>query len=531
MLTFVCLRVLCGSKKLNHKGHEGAQGFFPIAKGSPMTVATSSATRLANYINGAWRASNATEWLDVVNPATGETLARTPLCNAAEVGGAIEAAASAYPEWRRTPPEDRIQPLFKLKALLEGHIDDFGRTIAQENGKTFAEAKAEMRRAIENVEVACGIPTMMQGYNLEDVARGIDEIMVRQPLGVVAAITPFNFPGMIPFWFLPYAIACGNTFILKPSERVPLTMKLAFELLEQTGLPRGVVNLVNGGKAAVDALLDHPKVRAISFVGSTPVARYVYARAGANGKRAQCQGGAKNHVIVLPDADMQMATQIISDSAFGCAGQRCLAVSVAVTIGEAQAAFRDSIADAASKLCVGNGLDDGVQMGPVITPQSKARIESLIGVGEKQGAKVLLDGRNARIPKYEAGNFVKPTILDDVPATSELADTEIFGPVLSLIHAGDLDQALAFLEHSRYGNQASLFTSSGSAARRFRYDAPAGNIGINIGVAAPMAYFPFSGWKDSFFGIMHGQGRDAIEFYTEKKVVIERWAREHSRKF
>jgi malonate-semialdehyde dehydrogenase (acetylating)/methylmalonate-semialdehyde dehydrogenase len=292
-----------------------------------------------------------------------------------------------------------------------------------------------------------------------------------------------------------------------------------------------VVNLVNGGKAAVDTLLDHPKVRAISFVGSTPIAKYVYARAGKNGKRAQCQGGAKNHVIVLPDADMQMATQIISDSAFGCAGQRCLAVSVAVTIGEAQKTFRDAIADSAAKLRVGNGLDEGVQMGPVITSQSKARIESLIGVGEKEGAKVLLDGRGPKIPQYESGNFVKPTILDGVPATSDLAHTEIFGPVLSLVHADDMDEALAFLENSPYGNQASLFTSSGSAARRFRYEAPAGNIGINIGVAAPMAYFPFSGWKDSFFGIMHGQGRDAIEFYTEKKVVVERWAKEHSRKF
>jgi malonate-semialdehyde dehydrogenase (acetylating)/methylmalonate-semialdehyde dehydrogenase len=496
-----------------------------------LTVAVPPLIKLANYIDGRWTESNAADWLDVTNPATGEPIAKVPLSDTSEVTVAVEAAAAAYPEWRRTPPEDRIQALFKLKQLLEDHIDEAGRIITQENGKTFAEAKAELRRTIENVEVACGIPMMMQGYNLEDVARGIDEIMIRQPLGVVAAITPFNFPGMVPFWFLPYAIGCGNTFILKPSERVPLTMRFIFRLLEQTGLPKGVVNLVNGGKAVVDALLDHPKVRAISFVGSTPVARYVYARAGANGKRAQCQGGAKNHVIVLPDADMKMATQIIGDSAFGCAGQRCLAVSVAVTVGEAQKTFRDSIADAASQLRVGNGLDEGVQMGPVITPQSKARIESLIAVGEKQGAKVVLDGRNAKIPQHESGNFVKPTILDDVSATSDLADTEIFGPVLSLIHANDMDEALAFLERSPYGNQASLFTSSGSAARRFRYEAPAGNVGINIGVAAPMAYFPFSGWKDSFFGVLHGQGRDAIEFYTEKKVVIERWAKEHSRKF
>jgi malonate-semialdehyde dehydrogenase (acetylating)/methylmalonate-semialdehyde dehydrogenase len=496
-----------------------------------MSTAVLTETKIPNFINGEWVESNAPEWADVVNPATGESLGKVPISDAAEVTKAIEAAAAAYPAWRRTPPEDRIQPLFKLKMLLEEHIDDISRIITQENGKTLTEAKAEMRRAIENVEVACGIPMMMQGYNLEDVARGIDEMMIRQPLGVVAAIVPFNFPGMIAFWFLPYAIATGNTFIIKPSERVPLTLRYIFELLEKAGLPKGVVNLVNGGKVAVDTLLDDPRVRALSFVGSTPVARYIYARAGANGKRAQCQGGAKNHVIVLPDADMQMATQIISDSAFGCAGQRCLAVSVAVTIGEAQKTFRDAIADSASKLKVGNGLEEGVQMGPVITRQSKERIESLIGVGEKQGAKVLVDGRNSKVAKYETGSFVKPTVLDGLPATSELAHIEIFGPVLSLIHANDMDEAIAFLERNPYGNQASLFTSSGAAARRFRYEAPAGNIGINIGVAAPMAYFPFSGWKDSFFGILHGQGRDSVEFYTEQKVVVERWAKEHSRKF
>jgi malonate-semialdehyde dehydrogenase (acetylating)/methylmalonate-semialdehyde dehydrogenase len=495
------------------------------------TVVAPSLTRVPNYINGEWQNSSSPEWQDVVNPATAEVLASVPLSSNDDVTSAIEAAAAAFPAWRRTPPEDRIQPLFKLKQLLEGHIDELSRIITLENGKTFAESKAELRRAIENVEVACGIPMMMQGYNLEDVARGIDETMIRQPLGVVAAITPFNFPGMIPFWFLPYAIACGNTLVMKPSERVPLTMRRAFELLEQTGLPKGVVNLVNGGKSAVDTLLDHPKVRAISFVGSTPVAKYIYARAGANGKRAQCQGGAKNHVIVLPDADMKMATQIISDSAFGCAGQRCLAVSVAVTVGEAQKVFRDSITEAAASLRVGNGLNEGVQMGPVITPQSRSRVESLIEAGTREGAKLLLDGRQAKGVGGDNGNFVKPTVLDALPARSELADTEIFGPVLSLVHADSLGDALAFLERSTYGNQASLFTSSGAAARRFRYEAPAGNIGINIGVAAPMAYFPFSGWKDSFFGVQHGQGRDAVEFYTEKKVVVERWAAEHSRKF
>ncbi|HWY77575.1 MAG TPA: aldehyde dehydrogenase family protein, partial [Verrucomicrobiae bacterium] len=369
-----------------------------------MTGTTATRTKILNYVAGSWMESKSADWKEVINPATGEIIALTPLSTAAEVDAAVDAAAAAYRDWRRTPAEDRIQPLFKLKMLLEDHLDELGRIISQENGKTFAEGKAELRRAIENVEVACGIPTMMQGYNLEDVARGVDEMMIRQPLGLVAAITPFNFPGMIPFWFLPYAIATGNTFLLKPSERVPLTMMRVFELLEQIGLPKGVVSLVNGGKTVVDAILDHPKIRAISFVGSTPIAKYVYARAAASGKRAQCQGVAKNHVIVLPDADMKMATQIISDSAFGCAGQRCLAVSVAVTIGEAQNTFRDSITEAAASLRVGDGLEEGIQMGPVITAQSKSRIESLIGVGEKEGAKVLLDGRNAKIPKHESGN-------------------------------------------------------------------------------------------------------------------------------
>ena len=493
--------------------------------------ATTQILELENYVNGGWRRATASEYVDVTNPATAELLARTPLSTANDVDVAVQAAAAAFPAWRRTPPGERVQYLFKLKTLLEENIDELARLITIENGKTFAESKAEIRRAIENVEVACGIPMLMQGYVLEDVTPGVDEMQIRQPLGVVAAIVPFNFPAMVAYWFLPYAIACGNTFILKPSERVPLSMRRAFELIERTGLPKGVVNLVNGGRDAVNALCDHPQIRAISFVGSTPVALHVYTRSAAAGKRMQCQGGAKNHVIVLPDADMELATQIISDSAFGCAGQRCLAVSVAVTIGEAQKTFRDSIAHAASKIRVGNGLDPGVQMGPVITKDSKSRIESLITAGVGEGAKPLLDGRNTRIPNYESGNFLTPTILDGLPASSQLANTEIFGPVLSMIHANSIDDAMEFIRRSPYGNQASLFTTSGSAARKFRYEAPAGNIGINIGVAAPMAYFPFSGWKESFFGILHGQGRDAVEFFTESKIVVERWSRQETRKF
>jgi len=484
---------------------------------------------LLNYVNGQWCRATTGEYLDVVNPATAEVLARVPLSGESDVKAAAEAAEAAFPEWRRTPAEERIQYLFKLKHLFEEHFEELSRLITMENGKTLRESRGELHRAIENIEVACGIPMLLQGYNLEDVARGIDEIMIRQPVGVVAAITPFNFPVMVAFWFMPYAIACGNTFILKPSEKVPVAMHRVFELIEQTGLLPGVVNLVNGSKAAVDALLDHPLVRAISFVGSTPVAKYVYARAARNGKRVQCQGGAKNHVVVLPDADIEMATQIISDSAFGCAGQRCLAVSVAVTVGQAQQRFREAIAEAARSITVGYGLEEGVSMGPVITPESKARIERLIAKGAREGATVLLDGRGAKIPNYERGNFIKPTLLDNVPPGSELSTTEIFGPLLSLIHADTVDEAIGILSRSPYGNMASIFTRSGAAARKFRYEVAAGNVGINIGVAAPMASFPFSGWKESFFGVLHGQGRDAVEFYTEKKVVIERWLNDGSR--
>jgi malonate-semialdehyde dehydrogenase (acetylating)/methylmalonate-semialdehyde dehydrogenase len=484
-----------------------------------------------NCVGGEWRRSDSTDFVDVFNPATGDVLATVPLAGSDDVAAAVAAAQRAFPEWRRTPPQSRIQYLFKFKQLLEEHADEIARLTTQENGKTFAESRAELQRGIENVEVACGIPTLMQGYNLEDVASGIDEIMIRQPLGVTAAITPFNSPAMIPMWFLPYAIACGNTFILKPSERVPLTARMLVDLLHQTGIPKGVVNLVVGGKAAVDTLLRHPDVKAISFVGSTQVAKYVYAEGAVHGKRVQCQGGAKNHVVVMPDADLEMSAKIISDSAFGCAGQRCLAVSAAITVGEASRKFTEAITDLASSLRVGNGLDEGVQMGPVISPQSKSRIEKLIDKGLAQGGTAILDGRNPRIERGERGSFLKPTILTGVGGQNELASTEIFGPVLAVEQADSLDEAIQILSQSAYGNAASIFTSDGNAARKFRYEAPAGNIGVNIGVAAPMAYFPFSGWKDSFLGVLHGQGRDGVEFYTDKKVVVERWPKEWSRKF
>jgi malonate-semialdehyde dehydrogenase (acetylating)/methylmalonate-semialdehyde dehydrogenase len=493
-----------------------------------MAIAQSGNDAL-NCIAGEWSRGGSQEPIEVVNPATADVLATISLASREDVNAAVAAASAAFPAWRRTPPQNRIQYLFKFRQLLEEHADEIARITTLENGKTLAESKAELQRGIENVEVACGIPTLMQGYNLEDVASGIDEIMIRQPLGVTAAITPFNFPAMIPLWFLPYAIACGNTFILKPSERVPLTARRLVELLHQTGIPNGVVNLVVGGKTAVDALLQHPEVRAISFVGSTPVARYIYAEGAVHGKRVQCQGGAKNYVVVMPDADLNMSAKIVSDSAFGCAGQRCLAVSAAITVGEASKDFTDAIVGLASNLRVGNGLQEGVQMGPVISPASKSRIEQLVGKGLEHGGKALLDGRNARV--NERGSFLKPTILTDIRADNELTSTEIFGPVLALQQADSLDDAIRILSQSAYGNAASIFTSDGNAARKFRYEAPTGNVGVNIGVAAPMAYFPFSGWKDSFLGVLHGQGRDGVEFYTDKKVVIERWPKEWSRKF
>lgn len=487
--------------------------------------------RLQNYIDGRWQDSTASEFLDVINPATAEVLAQVPLSPASEVDWAAQAAAAAFVQWRRTPPTERVQYLFKLKILLEEHFDELAETITGECGKTLAESKAEMQRAIENVEVACGVPMMMQGTTLEDIARGIDEFMMRQPVGVAAVIAPFNFPGMIPFWFMPYAIACGNTYIVKPSEKVPLTMQQIVRLLEQTGLPQGVINLVNGAKETVDAILDHPIIRAISFVGSSPVAKYIYSRAAANGKRMQCQGGAKNPLIILPDADVEMTTRIVIDSAFGCAGQRCLAASLAVTVGKAQKPFTDAIAAATEARVVGFGLEDGVQMGPVISHQSRQRIEGLIQTGIDEGAKPLIDGRKPTIPGYEQGSFVRPTLLQDVRPNSEIAKTEIFGPVLGMLHVETVEDAIALVNSGHWGNMACLFTNSGAAARTFRYEAEVGNIGINIGVAAPMAFFPFSGWKESFFGDLHGQGTHAVEFFTQTKVIVERWLQDWSRQF
>ncbi|MEJ2218846.1 MAG: CoA-acylating methylmalonate-semialdehyde dehydrogenase [Gemmatimonadota bacterium] len=488
---------------------------------------------MLNFVGGAWRRSTAGTLQDVVNPATGEAIARVPLSAAAEVDAVVSASQEAFLAWREVPVVERVQPMFRLKALLEEHLDELARTVTLECGKTFEESRGELRRGIENVEVACGMPSLIQGRVSEDIARGIDEHVIRQPLGVVAAITPFNFPGMIPLWFLPYAVAAGNAFVLKPSERVPMTTQSMFRLIEQAGFPKGVLGLVNGGKETVDALLDHPLVKGVSFVGSTPVAKYVYSRATANGKRAQCQGGAKNPAVILPDAEMEMSTRILADSAFGCAGQRCLATSVAITVGEARGAFTERVVADAQARKVGFGLAEGVQMGPVITAASRERISGLVDAGVQEGSKLLVDGRGRKVEGDEFANgfFVHPTVMDEVDPAGTLARTEVFGPVLSLMHAKDLDEAIDMVNARSFGNQACIFTASGAAARTFRNKVRAGNVGVNLGVAAPMAFFPFSGWGESFFGDLHAQSRHGVEFYTQTKVVIERWPPGWSRSF
>ena len=482
---------------------------------------------LKNLIQDRWVDSKAEERLPVINPATGDTIAEVPLSSPEETEAAVQAAQKALPGWRRVPVTERIQYLFRYKMLLEEHFEEIARIITSECGKTLDESRGELRRGIENVEVACGAPIMIQGYHNEDIAPGIDELMVRQPVGVCAIITPFNFPAMIPLWFLPYAVVCGNTVVLKPSEKVPNTLVRLVELFQKTGLPPGVVNLVHGSQSAVETLREHPLVKAISFVGSTPGARWIYSKGAANGKRVQAQGGAKNPVIVLPDADLEMATKIAADSAFGCAGQRCLASSLAITVGEAGNEFIESIAEAARTRGVGNGLEPGVQMGPVINVQSRERIRGLVDKGLKEGAELIVDGRD---PKIDRGSFLRPMVMEMKPGT-EIARTEIFGPVLGVVRCKNIDEVIELVNGGQYGNQACLFTSSGAAARKFRYEAEVGNLGINIGVAAPMAFYPFSGWKDSFFGDLHAQGRHGFEFFTQTKVVVERWPKEWSRKF
>src|SRR5918994_1495848 len=475
---------------------------------------------LDNYIGGAWTPAHATELLDVDNPATGEPLARVPLSSQEDLDAAVRAARKALPAWREVSVIERARRLFALRERLDARRDELARSVTTEMGKTIGDARAEVARMIEMVECACGVPTTMQGRVLEDVSRNVDAETVRQPVGVCAAIVPFNFPAMVPFWFLPFAIACGNSFVLKPSEQVPLTQQIAFELLDGLGLPDGVVNLVNGGREVVEGILDHPGIDAVSFVGSAPVAKIIYERSAKAGKRVQALGGAKNHMVVMPDAVVDKTVNGIIGSAFGAAGQRCMAGSVVVTVGEAHERLLPALKDATEAVRVGDGLDEQNELGPVVSEAARERILAAVERGVEEGAELVVDGRD---PGLAEGCFIGATILDGVTPEMELAREEIFGPVLSVIHVDTLDEAIETVNHSRFGNGVSIFTESGAAVRRFRHDVAAGMVGVNIGVAAPVAFFPFSGWKDSFLGDLHAHGLDAVEFFTRKKTVTSRY--------
>lgn len=479
--------------------------------------------KLKNYIGGAWVESDTTAYVPVYNPATCEVLAQCPESTPADVDRAVQAALAAFEEWRSTPVLNRAQYMYRFKTLLEDRFEDLSRVIVLENGKTIDEARGEVRRGIESVDFATGVPFLMRSDGLEDISSGIDETTLRQPAGVFAAITPFNFPMMVPLWFLPTAITCGNPYIMKPSPQTPLSMELVYELLDELDLPEGVVNLVHGGVQAAQAVMEHPGITGVSFVGSSPVAKIVYETCTRHGKRVQAQGGAKNYIAVMPDADMEASVRNILGAAYGCAGQRCLAAAVAVGVGDAYDQLKDELVRQASRLRVGYGLDESTQMGTVVSQAAKERIERMIQQGADEGAQVVLDGRSVQVDNYPEGSFVGPTILADVRPDMVVARDEIFGPVLALIRADSFDEAVDMINNSHYGNAASIFTTSGKYAREFKYRVRAGNIGINIGVAAPSASFPFGGQKDSFFGDLHGQGSDSIEFFTERKVVIERW--------
>jgi malonate-semialdehyde dehydrogenase (acetylating)/methylmalonate-semialdehyde dehydrogenase len=484
---------------------------------------TQRTTAIPNFIGGKWAHPRATECLEVRNPATGELLGYTPLSGAEDVDRAVRAAQEAFPGWRSTPAVERARVLFRLKALLEREKTELAKSLTREHGKTLAESLGEIQRGIENVEHACGIPTLMMGDTLEDIAPGIDCETIRQPLGVFAVITPYNFPVMIPLWFWPYAVATGNTVVLKPSEQDPLTHQLVVELAVEAGLPPGVLNVVHGGRDAVWAILEHPEIKGISFVGSSETARFIYAKAAEHGKRVQALGGAKNHIIVLPDADLDSTTKAVVSSLFGSAGQRCLAGSVVVGVGEAYRPMRERLLEAASSLRLGYGLEEAVDMGPVISRRHRERVIGYIDTGEREGARLLLDGRGATVERYPQGNWIGPTVFEDVTPDMTIGREEIFGPVAGIARARSLEDALLLVHRSRYGNAVSLFTTSGRAAREFRYRAGISMIGINIGVVAPMAFFPFGGSRGSFYGDLKAQGRDAIAFYTDQRVVISRW--------
>lgn len=481
---------------------------------------------LKNYVGGEWVASEGAIH-DIVNPATQRVITKAPLSTVDEVDAAVQEAKSAFPEWRATPPVARVRYLFRLKELMEERFEELSRIQTMEHGKTIDESRGETRRGIENVEVATGIPSLMMGYNLEDIASGIDEYVIRQPLGVFGIIPPFNFPFMVPLWFAPYAVATGNCIIIKPSPRDPISQAKIAELVDEAGFPPGVWNVVHGGEEVVSVLLEHPDIVGIAFVGSTKVGKdVIYRRCGETGKRAIVQGAAKNFLLVMPDAVVESTVAALMTSFFGNTGQRCLSGANLVIIGDGgfYKDFLGQVVDATSRIRVGYGLDESVQVGPMQSADGKERVLRYIEKGIEGGAKLILDGRKLKIiGEYPDTCFLNPTVFEDVTPEMAIGSEEIFGPVMSVMRARDLDEAIEMIHGNPYGNAASLFTSNGKLAREFQYRVQTGNVGINIGVVAPMAFFPFGGMKESFFGTVHGQGQEAIRFFTESKVVIQRW--------
>lgn len=477
------------------------------------------------YIGGKWVRMETASSSSVFNPSRGSVIATVPMCGTPEVNAAVASAKAAFPDWRDTPPNERAQVLFRVKILLEDAFEDLCLGISTEHGKTLSEARGDLRRGIEVVEYACGIPSLLMGESLENIARGIDCHTDRHPLGVVAGICPFNFPALVPMWMWPIAIACGNTFLLKPSEKVPLTMQRIVALLEKSGLPPGVMNIVHGSRECVDSILEHPDVKAISFVGSTPVAREIHRKGTSHGKRVQAAGGAKNFIVLMPDADVDRTVEAVKDGAFGCAGERCMAGSTAVAVGEAGNKLLPALADLVRGMKVGptDIRDSQPDMGAVISAEHKARVSGLVDAGERAGGKILTDGRPTKVSDAPDGFFLGPTVIDHVEETSPLMETEVFGPVLAVMRAKTLEDAIAMANRQAFGNGAAIFTNSGKAAREFRRNVSAGMVGINVGVPAPLAYFPFSGWNDSFFGDLHIQGKEGVEFYTQRKTTTTRW--------
>jgi len=482
-----------------------------------------SGKTVRNFINGEFTTSNA-KTIPVTNPANGQLIAHVPLCQSGEVEQAIEAAKEAFPAWKETPVGERIQYLFKMKELMEAHFEDIAKIVTEEHGKVLNEARGDVRRGIDNIDQAIGMPNLMMGESLENISKGIDCVSFARPMGVFAAIAPFNFPAMVPFWFIPYAVATGNTFVLKPSEQVPLTQEFIFDLWQKSGLPKGVLNMVQGGKEVVDTLCTHKDIVGVSFVGSTPVAKHVYSLSSQNGKRVQSLGGAKNFMVVMPDANMDQTSKVVSESCFGCAGQRCLAASVVLCVGkEAHDNLVPEVLKYANSVTVGDGLDENNLIGPVISQKSKERIIGLINKAEEQGAKVLVDGRVAPKDTHPEGYFLGMTVLDNVTPDMEIAQEEVFGPVLCLSQVTSLDEVKKIMDAHPYANTTSIYTQSGASAREFYHNTDPSMIGVNIGVPAPMSYFGFGGAKESFFGDTKAHGRYGVEFYTDKKVVIQRW--------